>query len=92
MGSPVVSAVTFNPEGIEVMFMIAPDDVRNDGMLVATRSYAISARHPAYKDEVAQIVRLVTELVDDVHEDFPTTPVFDPSSADDEDDDRGMGE
>lgn len=86
----IASSVMFSPEGIEVTFMRMPDDVRCDGSLVATRSYAISAGHPRFGEDVQDITRAVHELLEDVHVAFDDEPIttLDPDEADLE----GMGE
>jgi hypothetical protein len=90
MSEFIVSSVSFTPDGLELAFMELPTDVRNEGRLVRTRSYLVSAEHPAYADEVAQLRELAEALVRDVDEDWDDAPVYDP--ADEADDEGGMGE
>ena len=94
----VVDGIDFVDGGIQVTFMRVPDDVRNDGRLIASRRFAISEDHHAYGEEIAEIKELVTSLVADVFEDFDSAPIAIPDTGeeagdeDDDDDDKGMGE
>lgn len=90
MGEVVVSSVVFSPDGIEVAFMVLPEDVRSDGLLVATRSYSIAAAHPTHGEEVQDITRQLIELVEDVHRGFPDEPLS--TGHEDEDELEGMGQ
>ncbi len=90
----VISSVAFSPEGIEISFMSLPDDVRSDGQLVATRTYAIDRGHPTYGNDVVEITAAVIDLIEDVHRGFMDEPIaYEPTGKDaPEDDELGMGE
>jgi hypothetical protein len=90
MSDVVVSTVSFSPDGLDVQFMVLPDDVRSGGALIASRSYSIAARHPEYGDDVQDITRAITELVEEVHAGFADEPIAQPE-PDTDDDDAGMG-
>lgn len=88
----VVSNISFLDSGVEITFMRYPDDVRNDGRLIATRSYSLAEDHPSYEDEIRELRELATDLVRDVYDDFDDAPVIAPAPEAGEDEDRGMGE
>lgn len=89
MSEVVVSGVAFSSDGVEVSFMVLPDDVRSDGQLIATRTYAIARHHPAYGEEVRDITQALTELIEDVHGGFASEPLT--TVIEDEDELEGMG-
>lgn len=88
-----VSSAIFTSEGVELSFMELPGDVRGqDGSIIQTRSMAVREDNPAYGDEVRALRDAVTELVEELVEDWPTTDVFAPDLDDQDDDDaEGMG-
>lgn len=99
----VVSSVGISPDGVELQWMVLPDDVRSDGHVVNSRSTAIAYATPAGLGELAVDLRtlvgtLATKLLDQLEE----LPVYEPPaterlgyerpSVDDDDDDIGMGD
>lgn len=89
----VVSNVGFSQDGIDIACMRLPHDVRGQGKLLATHSFALAEDHPDYADQVREIRELVGELVADLFNDFESSPIEEVADEDDnEDDERGMGE
>lgn len=96
MSDYVVSAVMLGAEGIEVSFMVLPDDVRNKGSFVRTRGYLITDVGP-YAAEVAELREAILAFVKDVDEDWGAAPIHlealaQPLGDTEDDDDKGMGE
>lgn len=89
MSEVVVSGIAFSSDGVEVSFMVLPDDVRSDGQLIASRTYAIARTHPTHGEDVRDITTAVTELIEDVHAGFASEPLT--TVIEDEDDLEGMG-
>jgi hypothetical protein len=89
MSEYVISSVMFSHDSIEIAFMVLPDDVRSDGQLVATRSYAIARSHPTHGEDVRDITESIVDLIEDVHRGFSNEPLT--TVPDDEDDLEGMG-
>ena len=90
----VISNINILEGAIEVTFMRYPDDVRNDGQLVATRSFTVADNHPSYAEEIAEFRELIVDLVSDIYNDFDSAPVIVPEEPveDDDDEEEGMGE
>lgn len=86
-----VSNVSLTSEGIELTFMELPGDLRGDGTLIQTRSIAVTNDSTMYADEVQAIRDAVEALVEELIEDWPTTPVYEPENSDDEPEGMGMG-
>lgn len=84
-----VSSLAFTAEGVEFAFMELPGDVRNEGDLIRTRTYAVADNHPAYADQIRELREAVADLVRDIDEDWATAPVLVPHEELDED--AGMG-
>lgn len=89
MSDLVLSSVAFTEQGLEATFLVLPDDVRCDGQLVASRSYAIARTHPDFGEEVREVTDALTELIEDVHRGFASQPLT--TVPEREDEDEGMG-
>lgn len=100
----VVSSIGFDEHGLEVAYMVLPDDVRSEGHLVLSRSLAISFQGPDGLGSLAvDLQGTVVDLVAKAHDLLDTLPVHDPPavegdlanrfpSFDDDDEDVGMGD
>lgn len=74
MSVRVVQAVTFGDDDVVIQYMTLPDDVRNKGLLVMTRSLVISEGDEAdYVQEIADLKAAALALLNDALEDFATT-------------------
>lgn len=101
----VVSGIQFSEDGVDVQFMVIPDDVRSQGHVVMNRSAAIAYATPGplgsstsdLRTSVEALASLLLEQLEDL-------PVYEPPAEerlgytgievddDDEDDDVGMGD
>jgi hypothetical protein len=97
----IVSSVSFGPEGLDVQYMVLPEDVRSEGRVVFNRSASVSFEAPGTLGAAATDLRTSVEaLVDLLLDQLDELPVFEPSSTeqlaftpqDDDDDDVGMGD
>lgn len=99
----IVSSVGFDEQGLEVSYMVLPDDVRSEGHLVLSRSLAVSFKGPDGLGAMAtDLQNLAVELVAKVHDGWDDQPVYEPPAAerlplfpvddDDDDEDVGMGD
>lgn len=86
----VVSSVQFLGDAIELTYMRLPEDIRNEGQLMATHSFRVVQNHPSYADEIQAVQDSVNELLADLYEDFDSAPVV-AVPDDDDDDEEGMG-
>lgn len=96
MSEVVVSSMEFSEEGVQIAYMVVPDDIRDDGRLVVSRMIAISARQDEVGDDVVllreaaeRLVRVATTEFDDAE---IVEPLADTDGEEDEDESRGMGE
>lgn len=88
----VVSSLEFGPDGVQVAYMVMPDDVRADGRLVSSHMMAISDLHPEVGDDVVLLREAAERLVKNALVEWPDAEIVVPDADDeDEDDDEGMG-
>lgn len=99
----VVQNVTVSQDGVEISWMVLPDDVRSEGKVVNSRSTAISFTAPAGLGERAVDVRTLVDglaqlVLDEIeqlpmHEPPAVEPLgYQPVAVEEDDDDVGMGE
>lgn len=94
MSEYVVSSLEFSEEGVQITYMQIPDDLRDDGRLVASHMIAISVRQDEVGDDVVLLREAAERLVGNALTEFADAEIVTPpaDTTDDEDDDRGMGE
>jgi hypothetical protein len=100
----VVSSVAVGPDGIELSYLVLPEDVRCEGQVVLTRSAAIAYTSPAGLGAAARDLQTAVEALARQLHDTPADqlPVFEPPKTedvasrpldvDDDDEDVGMGD
>ena len=101
----VISNVAFSDAGVEIQYMVIPDDVRSEGHVVMSRSAAISYQGPGTLGSASLDLRTSVEgLISQLLERFDELPMYDPSTTEkpptlarlvaegDDDDDVGMGD
>lgn len=99
----VVSSIGFDEQGIELAYMVLPDDVRSEGHLVVSRSVSISFQGPDGLGALAvDLQNSAVDLAGKLHDLMDTLPVYEPPAAermtlpfdpnDDDDEDVGMGD
>lgn len=97
----VVNSVAFSDDGVDLQFLVLPDDVRSQGHVVFSRTAAVSYEAPAGLGAAAVDLRThVLALVSQLLELDGQLEVFEPPAAeqltfghdDDEDEDVGMGQ
>lgn len=98
-----VNSVGFLESGLEIQYMLLPDDVRSEGHLVLSRQLAISFEAPEGLGGMAVDLRAaIVDLVTKAHDSHGALPVYEPTAAergatlpfplDDDDEDVGMGD
>lgn len=85
-----VNYIHFDQDGIEVQYQ-TPEDLRDEGRVIVGRSISLHQAHPDYREHIERLHEVACEAVRDAYENWENTPRFDPN-ADDEDDEKGMGE
>lgn len=101
----MVSTVAFSDVGLELVYMLVPEDVRSEGHLVLSRQLAVSFAAPeglgAMAVDVQEAIEALVLACHEGHERgevYREPPPTDPQLAfgllddDDEDDDVGMGD
>lgn len=100
----VVSSVGLSPDGIELNYMVLPEDVRSGGEVVSARSVSIAFTSPAGLGAAATDLRTSVEgLVALLESSMANLPVYEPPAQerlsfpdmpadDDDDEDIGMGD
>lgn len=100
----VVSSIGFDEQGIELAYMVLPDDVRSEGNLVVSRSISISYGMGESLGAAATDLREAAHaLAEKLHAVKGALPVYEPPAQerlalfpgdddDDDDDDVGMGD
>lgn len=102
MKEVVVSSVAFDDQGVELSYMVLPDDVRSEGHVVRARSCSVTYEAPAglgadAVDLRTSVIALATKLAETLEQ----LPVFEPeaaeqmrlqATADEADEDIGMGD
>lgn len=99
----VVQSVALSTDGVELTFMVLPDDVRSQAQVVSSRHVAIAYATPAGLGELARDLQtLVDRLAETFLDKLPDLPVYEapateqqryqPTAVDDDDDDIGMGD
>lgn len=84
-----ISSLAFTEEGLIVNYM-ASTDVRVDGKVFKTHSIHIHGSHADYRDGIEDLEERAKAMLRDVLEDFDESLPYEP--ANDDDDERGMGE
>lgn len=97
----VVSGVQFSEDGVDIQYMVIPDDVRSAGHVVMNRSAAIAYATPgALGSSTSDLRTSVHDLVSLLLESLDELPVYEPPAEErlvfrpdqDDDDDVGMGD
>jgi len=100
MREVVVSSIGFDEQGIELAYMVLPDDVRSEGHLVLSRSISISFKAPSGLGGMAlDLQNSAVDLAGKLHDLLDSLPVYEPPAVDrmvlppdDDDEDVGMGD
>lgn len=86
-----IQAIAFEPDALIVSFVELPTDVRVNGRVVVQRQIQLSLEHPDYAEDAdglhARAVKAVRNALEDWTNSEPHMP-----EAEDDDDERGMGE
>jgi hypothetical protein len=80
--------VQFAEEGVAIDFLVKTD-VRKGGALQLTKTLFVGYDRD-YRDGIDDLMDKAEEVLRDALEDFPTAPVLE-SDSPDEDDEKGMG-
>lgn len=86
-----IDSVAFHEGGLVISYMRVPTDVRANGSLAQHHQLRLDARHPDYRDDMEDLHRKAVKVLKNALEDFEGSEPWEPA-ADDDDDDRGMGE
>lgn len=102
MREVVVSSIGFDEQGIELAYMVLPDDVRSEGHLVLSRSVSISFKAPDGLGGMAiDLQNSAVDLAGKLHDLLDSLPIYEPPATegllpvrpdDDDDEDVGMGD
>lgn len=88
----VVSSVLLSENGLELQVMHLPDDVRSEGQLARTTSFALAFTHEVFGDDARDVRDAITELASDLLDGFLDMPIATDVDDADVDEDEGMGQ
>lgn len=96
----IVSSAAFSEDGVELAYMVVPEDVRSEGHVVLSRTAAISYEAPGALGAGATDLRTaVVALAEQLLAQLPELPEYQPPAAEplafdvgDDDEDVGMGD
>lgn len=100
----MVQAVAFSEAGVDIQWMLLPDDVRSHSHVVSSRQTSISFQAPAGLGAAAtDLQTAVEDLARMLLDNWDELPVYEPPAAeqvdytprpvdDDDDEDIGMGD
>jgi hypothetical protein len=99
----VVGSIGIDEQGLEIQYLILPDDVRSQGHVTVSRSVSVSFQGPDGLGAAAtDLNNAAVELAAKVHDLLDSLPVYEPPAVermalpfpedDDDDEDVGMGD
>lgn len=87
-----IQTIVFTDEGAVIQYMTVPTDVRVKGAVVMQHQVQLDARHPDYREDIADLHDRAQRALRNALEDFETSEPWDPREDDEDDDMRGMGD
>lgn len=92
MSTYEINNVYFEADQLVIGYIELPTDIRVEGKAILQHQFRLSAEHPDYAEDMQLLHDMAVRVLKNAMEDFNATEPFTAKPAEEDDDDKGMGE